>query len=62
MADVVKITIYLTDMKHRAEFGRARAEYFSGRMPCSTLVEVGALAQPGLVVEVDAMAILNAGG
>jgi hypothetical protein len=30
-------------------------------MPCSTLVEVGALAQPGLVVEVDATAILGAG-
>lgn len=61
MADVVKLTIYLTDMAYRPDFGRARSEFFSGRMPCSTLVAISALAQPGCVVEVDAMAFIGAG-
>ena len=57
--DVVKLTIYLTDIHDRAEFGRARAEFFKGVMPCSRLVGITALAQPGLVVEVDAVALLH---
>ena len=57
--DVVKLTIYLTDIHDRVEFGRARAEFFKGVMPCSTLVGITALAQPGLVVEVDAVALLH---
>ena len=55
--DVVKLTIYLTAIHDRAEFGRARAEFFKGVMPCSTLVGITALAQPNLVVEVDAVAL-----
>ncbi|MEX2453169.1 MAG: RidA family protein [Rhodospirillaceae bacterium] len=61
MADVVKLTVYLTDIADRPAFGKARSEFFSGRMPCSTLVAISALAQPGLVVEVDAMAFIGAG-
>jgi enamine deaminase RidA (YjgF/YER057c/UK114 family) len=29
-------------------------------MPCSTLVQIGALAQPGLVIEIDATAVKQA--
>lgn len=61
MSDVVKMTIYLTDMAYRPDFGRARSEFFSGRMPCSTLVAITGLAKPGCVVEVDAMAFIGAG-
>lgn len=57
--DVVKLTIYLIDILDRSEFGRARAEFFKGVMPCSTLVGITALAQPDLVVEVDAVALLH---
>lgn len=56
--DIVKITVFLTDMAHRESFSRARSEFFPGRKPCSTLVAISALAQPGLVVEVEAIAIL----
>jgi len=59
MNDVVKITVFLTDIAHRADFSRARAEFFPGRKPCSTMVGIMALAQPGLVVEVEAIAIIN---
>ncbi|RZO38306.1 MAG: RidA family protein [Rhodospirillaceae bacterium] len=61
MEDVAKLNIYLTDMENRPAFGRARGEYFSGRMPCSTLVAITALAAPGALVEIEATAFLGAG-
>ena len=63
LGDVMKMTIYVTDMAGRPDLGRARNEYFPpGQGPCSTLVEVKSLAQPGLKIEVDATAVLGAGG
>jgi len=61
MEDVAKLTVYLTDMENRLAFGKARSEYFSGRMPCSTLVAITALAAPGALVEIEATAFLGAG-
>ncbi len=61
MRDVVKITVYLTDVTKRGDFGRARMEFFAEPRPCSTLVEVKALVSPDLLVEVDAVAIRGAG-
>jgi 2-iminobutanoate/2-iminopropanoate deaminase len=61
MADIVKITVFLTDMAHRLDFSRARAGFFPGRKPCSTMVGIFSLAKPGLVVEVEAIAIIGAG-
>lgn len=60
MSDVVKITVFLTDIAHRAAFSQARAEFFPGRKPCSTLVGISSLAHPGLVVEVEAIAHIGA--
>ena len=54
MADVVKVTIYVTDIKNNTKVWKARAEFFKGDFPASTLVEVSALATPDLVVEIDA--------
>lgn len=62
MADVVKMTVYLVDMAHRPEMGRARNEFFPDRKPCSTLIGVQALASPEYLVEVDAEVVLGAGG
>lgn len=60
MADIVKLTVYVTDISKRAEVSAARREFFSGDFPCSTLVGITALAAPGLLVEVDATAIIGA--
>lgn len=60
--DVVKLTIYLCDMTRRAEFSAARREFFADPLPCSTLVGVAALASPDLLVEIDALAVIGAGG
>jgi 2-iminobutanoate/2-iminopropanoate deaminase len=61
LSDVVKMTVYVTDMAKRPEFGKVRAEFFPGDKPCSTLVEVKALALPEYLVEVDVTAVLGAG-
>ena len=62
MNDIMKMTIYVTDMGGRADIGKARGEVFTlGKMPCSTLVEIKSLAQPGLKIEIDATAVLGAG-
>jgi enamine deaminase RidA (YjgF/YER057c/UK114 family) len=61
LADVVKMTVYVTDMGKRLEFGKVRNEFFPGNKPCSTMIEVKGLAQPDWMVEVDVTAIRGAG-
>jgi enamine deaminase RidA (YjgF/YER057c/UK114 family) len=61
MADVVKVTIFVTDITQREKVWRARREVFSGNFPVSTLVQVAALAEPGIKVEIDAIAHIGAG-
>ena len=62
MDDIVKVVIYVTDIKRREEVWKARREVFSGDFPVSTLVEVRALAAPDLLVEVEAVAVFGAAG
>jgi enamine deaminase RidA (YjgF/YER057c/UK114 family) len=58
MANVVKITTFLTDMRYRAELGAIRQEYFGTKGPASTMVQVSALADPGWMIEIEAIAVL----
>jgi 2-iminobutanoate/2-iminopropanoate deaminase len=57
MDDVAKLTIYVTDISKRPEVSEARQKFFTGDFPTSTLVEVSALAAPGLLVEIEAIAV-----
>jgi len=57
--DVTVLRIYLTDVADKAEVGRARGEFFTGEMPCSTLVGVSQLVEPGLKVEVEAEGVMT---
>ena len=61
MADVVKVTIYVTDIKNNTKVWKARAEVFTGNFPASTLVQVAALAQPEILVEIEAIAHIGKG-
>ena len=58
--NVVKLVIHLVDMEQKAGVNAARAALFGPVYPCSTLVGTPALAFPGLLVEVDAVADLAA--
>jgi 2-iminobutanoate/2-iminopropanoate deaminase len=60
MADVMTVTIFVTDIKNREKVWAARREVFTGNFPCSTLVQVAALATPQLKVEINAIAHLGA--
>lgn len=56
---VVKLTIYVTDMSLRAEVSQARKEVFTAEpLPASTFVEVSGFIQDGLLVEVEAIAVV----
>jgi 2-iminobutanoate/2-iminopropanoate deaminase len=59
LGDVVKTTVFLTDIANLREYGRIRAELMPGEPPASTAVEVGALALPGMVIEVEAVAVIG---
>jgi 2-iminobutanoate/2-iminopropanoate deaminase len=61
MADIVKITIFVVNIKNNTEVWHARQEFFSGDFPCSTLVEVRSLATPEILVEIEAIACIDAG-
>ena len=58
LEDVVETRIYLTDMAQFAEIGRAHGQVFGTILPATTMVEIGPLLAPGLVVEISAMASL----
>ena len=62
MNDVIRVDIYVTDIKQREEVWKARREFFTGDFPTSTLVEVRALATPQLVVEVNATGFIGGSG
>jgi 2-iminobutanoate/2-iminopropanoate deaminase len=61
MSDIVKVTIFLTDIANNTKVWKARAEFFSGNFPASTLVQVAALAQPEVLVEIEAVAHIGQG-
>jgi 2-iminobutanoate/2-iminopropanoate deaminase len=55
-ADVVKVTNFLLDVNDRAAINPIRQEFFGDARPASTLVEVPALAVPGALLEIEAVA------
>ena len=58
LKDIVKVNTYLTDIRHRAQFGPIREEFFGKKTPAHTLVAVAALAQPEFLIEIEAVAVL----
>jgi len=59
MDDVVKVTIFVTDMSHFKEIHEVRREYFKrGNYPASTIVEINRLANDDLMIEAEAIAVI----
>jgi reactive intermediate/imine deaminase len=56
--DVVKLGVFLTDMTRLPQYGAIKAEFFTGQQPASTALGVTSLAMPGLMIEVEATAVL----
>jgi 2-iminobutanoate/2-iminopropanoate deaminase len=59
LADVVKVTILLTDTGNLDTVVRLRREYFTEPYPADTLVGVAVLAQPDWQIEIDAVAVTH---
>ena len=57
--DIVKMVTYMTDVRYQPDFGKCRQETFgSTPMPAHTLLTITALAWPGMLVEIDATAMV----
>jgi 2-iminobutanoate/2-iminopropanoate deaminase len=59
MDDIVKVTVFVTDVRHLAAIHEVRAEYFRKDYPASTLVEVKSLVSPELMIEIEAIAVTS---
>ncbi len=60
LANVVKVTIFLTDMTHFPKIVDLRREYFSSPYPADTIVEVASLYSPDAMIEIEAVAVASA--
>ena len=60
LADAVKITAYLVDVRDRPHYQKARAEALAGvpALPAHTFLVVNALARPGMLMEIDIIAAI----
>ena len=58
LANVVKITTYVTDVRYRLDFRAVRDEVFGPKGPASTMVQVASLSHPDYMIEVEALAVV----
>ena len=58
LANVVKITTYVTDVRYRLDFRAVRDEVFGAKGPASTMVQVSSLSHPDYLIEVEALAVV----
>ena len=60
LKDVVKITTFIVPMERYGEFAAVRAEVFAGPYPASSTVGVSALVSPDYLIEIEAVAVVDA--
>jgi reactive intermediate/imine deaminase len=58
LSNVLKMTVYLTDINDRPKINPVRQEFFGEVRPASTLIEISQLALPGAKVEIDVVACI----
>jgi len=61
LEDLMMINVYVTDMDNRPIFARVRDGYFRSNPPASTIVEINRLCMDELLLEINGIAVLEAG-
>jgi 2-iminobutanoate/2-iminopropanoate deaminase len=59
MEDIVKVTVFITDMGLYDEIHKVRRRYFDEPFPASSMVEISALIDPRLLIEIEAVAVVQ---
>jgi 2-iminobutanoate/2-iminopropanoate deaminase len=59
MDDIVKVTVFITDMGLYDEIHEIRRRYFEEPYPASSMVEVSALIDSRLLIEIEAVAVIG---
>ena len=59
MDDIVKVIVFITDMGLYDEIHAVRRRYFEEPYPASSMVEVSALIDPRLLIEIEAVAVVG---
>jgi reactive intermediate/imine deaminase len=60
LKDVIKVTIFVTDMGHFSEVVELRRKFFSAPYPADTIAEIKALYDPAAMIEIEAIAAVSA--
>lgn len=58
-ANLVKITVYVTDPRYRDTLAEVRSQYLGSQLPASTLVVVAGLANPDYLLEIEGIAVVG---
>ena len=62
LVDVVRTRMFVTDIRQWEEYGRAHGQIFGEIRPCTTMVEVSALIDPRMLIEIEADAVVTTAG
>lgn len=58
LANVVRTRMFVTDISRWQEYGRAHREFFGDIRPCATMIEIRALIDPRMLIEIEVEAEL----